>query len=245
MLTEHDPAETSSTRPGPLPTLPEPPRTLAEVGPPDELTCRHLLALLAVGVGPDAGAAWAWCGAPSLLHHSHHPCFTTSCHVDDRKSPADAPRALRDVEAASQRPDVRGLSPDFEEIDLPEIQWDKNEYTGLQRSARSHEGTEYQVVAYEGYQGGGPAFLGAEEGAPTAARFLVDLVNRGLRLVPRQPTSSTFPVVAVMLFPSSGGMRQVHTVHAVDSAQAGALIADLVAQIEDGTFVPQEGEGAK
>jgi hypothetical protein len=135
---------------------------------------------------------------------------------------------------------MRGLSPDVEEIDLPEIQWDQNEYAGLQRSALSPEGTEYQVVAYEGYQGGGPAFLGVEEGgAPMAARFLVDLVNRGLRLLPRQPTSSTFPVVAVMQCPSGGGMRQVHTVHAVDSAHANVLIADLVAQIKDGTFVPQ------
>lgn len=139
----------------------------------------------------------------------------------------------------------RGWFPDVEEMDLPEIQWDQNEYAGLQRTARSPEGTEYQVLAYEGCQGGGPAFLGAEESAPAAARFLVDLVNRGLRLLPRQPTSSTCPVVAVMQFPSSGGIRQVYTAHTVDSAQASALIADLVAQIEEGTFVPQEDGGAK
>ena len=134
---------------------------------------------------------------------------------------------------------MRRLPPDVEGVDLPEIQWDKNEYAGLQKSALSPEGTEYQVVAYEGNQGGGPAFLGVEEGgAPMAARFLVDLVNRGLRLLPRQPTSSTFPVVAVMQ-PSGGGIRQLHTVHAADSADVKVLIADLVAQIEAGTFVPQ------
>lgn len=126
---------------------------------------------------------------------------------------------------------------------MPEIQWDQNEYAGLQRSARSPEGTDYQVVAYEGYQGSGPAFLGADEGAPTVVRFLVDLVNRGLRRLPRQPTPSTFPVVAVMQLSSRGGMRQLHTVHAVDSAQASVMIADLVAQIQEGRFVPQQDEG--
>lgn len=116
------------------------------------------------------------------------------------------------------------------------------EYPVVHRSVKDPDGRAYEVFVHSARGVAGPGFLGAEEGAPRVAHLLVNLVNRGLALLPRKPTSFTFPIVYVLV-QVDDGVRQVQMVSTSDMAEAEAVVTDLVARIESGGFVPDESGG--
>jgi len=114
-------------------------------------------------------------------------------------------------------------------------------YPDLQRSVKDPDGRAYEIVVYSASGGAGIGFLGADEGAPRVAHLLVNLVNRGLRLLPRKPTSHPFHMVYVLV-QVEDGVRQVQMVPAPDMAEAEAVVTDLAARIESGGFVPDDDD---
>src|SRR3954462_2335329 len=98
------------------------------------------------------------------------------------------------------------------------------EHEDLQRSVQDPDGHAYEVFVRSGHGGAGPAFLGADEGAPAGAHMLVSLVNRILGRLPRRPTSYTFPIVYVLRQTDDGGIRQVQMTLTSDRTEAEKVV---------------------
>jgi hypothetical protein len=104
----------------------------------------------------------------------------------------------------------------------------------IELRATTPDGTAYSVVSYTGRAIAGPGFVAVEPDSPRWARSLAGLVNRGLRLLPRDLNEEPFMVLYVF----DGDGKQVCMVWAPSRADAELKAHQLVSEIEDGSFDP-------